>query len=85
FMSSYLSKKIDDILIGTKKFANNELDYRIKVTSTDEIGQLENSFNEMAGKIEKLISQEKKLNTELEEKVIVETSKQKEQEQLLIQ
>ncbi|MDN5112103.1 HAMP domain-containing sensor histidine kinase [Aliarcobacter butzleri] len=85
FMSSYLSKKIDDILIGTKKFANNELDYRIKVTSTDEIGQLENSFNEMAGKIEKLINQEKKLNTELEEKVIVETSKQKEQEQLLIQ
>lgn len=85
FMSSYLSKKIDDILIGTKKFANNELDYRIKVTSTDEIGQLENSFNEMARKIEKLISQEKKLNTELEEKVIVETSKQKEQEQLLIQ
>ncbi|MCG3680501.1 sensor histidine kinase [Aliarcobacter butzleri] len=85
FMSSYLSKKIDDILIGTKKFANNELDYRIKVTSTDEIGQLENSFNEMAGKIEKLISQEKKLNTELEEKVIIETSKQKEQEQLLIQ
>ena len=85
FMSSYLSKKIDDILIGTNKFANNELDYRIKVTSTDEIGQLENSFNEMAGKIEKLISQEKKLNTELEEKVIVETSKQKEQEQLLIQ
>ncbi|MFW2567219.1 ATP-binding protein [Aliarcobacter butzleri] len=85
FMSSYLSKKIDDILIGTKKFANNELDYRIKVTSIDEIGQLENSFNEMAGKIEKLISQEKKLNTELEEKVIVETSKQKEQEQLLIQ
>ncbi|WP_151945754.1 sensor histidine kinase, partial [Aliarcobacter butzleri] len=85
FMSSYLSKKIDDILIGTKKFANNELDYRIKVTSTDEIGQLENSFNEMAGKIEKLISQEKKLNIELEEKVIVETSKQKEQEQLLIQ
>ncbi|EFU70541.1 multi-sensor sensor histidine kinase [Aliarcobacter butzleri JV22] len=61
------------------------MDYRIKVTSTDEIGQLENSFNEMAGKIEKLISQEKKLNTELEEKVIVETSKQKEQEQLLIQ
>ena len=85
FMSDYLSKKINNILIGTKKFANNELDYRIKVTSKDEIGQLENSFNEMAGKIEKLINEEKELNSALEEKVIVETSKQKEQEQLLIQ
>ena len=84
-MSGYLSKKIDHILIGTKKFANNELDYRIKVTSKDEIGQLENSFNEMATKIEKLIIEEKKLNSNLEQKVILETSKQKEQEQLLIQ
>ena len=84
-MSGYLSKKIDHILIGTKKFANNELDYRIKVTSKDEIGQLENSFNEMATKIEKLIIEEKKFNSNLEQKVILETSKQKEQEQLLIQ
>ena len=84
-MSGYLSKKIEHILIGTKKFANNELDYRIKVTSKDEIGQLENSFNEMATKIEKLIIEEKKLNSNLEQKVILETSKQKEQEQLLIQ
>ncbi|MFW0694905.1 ATP-binding protein [Aliarcobacter butzleri] len=84
-MSSYLSKKIENILVGTKKFANNELDYRIKVTSKDEIGQLENSFNEMAGKIEDLIKEEKKLNCNLEQKVQIETSKQKEQEQLLIQ
>ncbi len=84
-MSNYLSKKIEHILIGTKKFANNELDYRIKVSSKDEIGQLENSFNEMATKIEELISEEKKLNSSLEEKVILETSKQKEQEQILIQ
>ncbi|MDY3199395.1 MAG: HAMP domain-containing sensor histidine kinase [Arcobacter sp.] len=84
-MSSYLSRKIEHILIGTEKFANNELDYRIKVTSKDEIGQLENSFNEMAEKIEQLIKEEKILNNTLEEKIIVETSKQKEQEQLLIQ
>jgi signal transduction histidine kinase len=84
-MSNYLSRKIEHILIGTKKFADNELDYRIKVTSKDEIGQLENSFNEMATKIEELIREEKKLNSSLEEKVILETSKQKEQEQILIQ
>lgn len=84
-MSSYLSKKIENILIGTKKFADNDLDYRIKVTSNDEIGQLENSFNEMAEKISTLIKDEKNLNNILEQKVIVETSKQKEQEQILIQ
>ena len=84
-MSSYLSRKIENILIGTKRFSNNELDYRIKVSSNDEIGQLENSFNEMASKIEGLIKEEKGINERLEKKVDEEQSKQKEQEQLLIQ
>jgi signal transduction histidine kinase len=84
-MSSYLSGKIENILIGTKRFSNNELDYRIKVNSKDEIGQLENSFNEMAAKIEELIKEEKEINETLEKRVLEETLKQKEQEQLLIQ
>ena len=85
WMSGYLSQKIRNILIGTEKFSNNELDYRIKVTSDDEIGQLEKSFNEMASKIENLIKEEKDINVILEKRVLAETSKQKEQEQLLIQ
>jgi signal transduction histidine kinase len=84
-MSSYLSRKIENILIGTKRFSNNELDYRIKVNSKDEIGQLENSFNEMASKIEELIKEEKELNETLEKRVLEEKLKQKEQEQILIQ
>jgi signal transduction histidine kinase len=84
-MSGYLSRKIEKILIGTKRFSNNELDYRIKVSSNDEIGQLENSFNEMASKIENLIKEEKEINERLEKRVDEEQSKQKEQEQLLIQ
>ncbi|MDD3055118.1 MAG: HAMP domain-containing sensor histidine kinase [Aliarcobacter sp.] len=84
-MSGYLSRKIEKILIGTKRFSNNELDYRIKVNSNDEIGQLENSFNEMASKIQELIKEEKDINETLEKRVFEETSKQKEQEQLLIQ
>ena len=84
-MSGYLSRKIEKILIGTKRFSNNELDYRIKVNSNDEIGQLENSFNEMASKIQELIKEEKEINETLEKRVFEETSKQKEQEQLLIQ
>jgi len=84
-MSSYLSRKIEKILVGTKKFSNNELDYRLKVSSNDEIGQLETSFNEMAAKIEGLIKEEKDLNEHLEKKVDEEQTKQKEQEQILIQ
>ncbi len=84
-MSGYLSRKIEKILLGTKRFSDNELDYRIKVSSNDEIGQLENSFNEMASKIENLIKEEKIINETLEKRVLEETLKQKEQEQLLIQ
>ena len=57
-ISSYLTNKLQNILTGTKKFANNELDYRIKVTSNDELGQLEKSFNEMATQIDNLLKEE---------------------------
>ena len=85
WVSNYILSKINNLLVGTKRFANNQLDYRIKVSSNDEIGQLESSFNEMASKIENLIKEEKKINEHLEKKVDEEQSKQKEQEQLLIQ
>lgn len=85
WLSSYISKKIDKLLEGTTKFANNELDYRIKVTSKDEIGKLEKSFNNMALKIQSLISEEKKLNETLELRVKNEIKKQRQQEQILIQ
>ncbi len=85
WLSNYISKKIENLLIGTKKFANNELDYRIKVSSYDEIGELESSFNNMASKINNLIKEEKKLNETLEFRVRKEITKQREQEQLLIQ
>jgi len=85
WLSSYISKKIEHLLIGTNKFANNELDYRIKVTSKDEIGKLEESFNNMAGQIQKLIDEEKELNETLEQRVKEEIEKQRQQEQILIQ
>ena len=84
-MSNYISSKIENLLLGTKKFSNQEFDYRIKVSSNDEIGQLEKSFNEMALKIDDLIKYEKTLNENLERKVEEEVSKRRDQEQLLIQ
>ena len=69
WLSNYITSKINNLLIGTKKFANNELDYRIKVSSNDEIGKLESSFNEMAIGMNNLIVAQRELNEHLEEKV----------------
>ncbi|RXJ97993.1 two-component sensor histidine kinase, partial [Arcobacter sp. CECT 8989] len=55
-ISKYITSKIEKILEGTRRFANNELDYRLPVTSNDEIGKLEVSFNNMAEQIKSLIS-----------------------------
>jgi len=68
-MSNYISSKIENLLIGTQKFAKNEFDYKIDVSSNDEIGNLEKSFNEMASKINKLILEQNELNEHLEETV----------------
>ena len=69
WMSNYISGKIERLLIGTEKFAKNDLDYRIEVESNDEIGNLEKSFNNMASKVKNLINEQKELNEHLEEKV----------------
>ena len=69
WLSNYITSKINNLLIGTKKFTNNELDYRIKVSSNDEIGKLESSFNEMAIGMNNLIVAQRELNEHLEEKV----------------
>ena len=45
WVSNYILSKINNLLVGTNKFANKEFDYRIKITSEDEIGNLEKSFN----------------------------------------
>ena len=85
WLSNYISTKIEKLLLGTNKFSNNQLDYRIEITSDDEIGKLEKSFNSMAIKIEGLIKHEKKLNELLEQKVEKGIEKERRQEQLLIQ
>lgn len=55
WISNYITSKLENILKGTKKFSENDFEYRIPITSNDEIGKLENSFNEMARSITSLI------------------------------
>lgn len=82
-LSNYISKKIYNLLIATKKFSNSQYDYKIEVTSNDEIGQLEHSFNEMTSKVSFLIKQQDELNEILEKKVLKAIEKTKENERTI--
>ncbi len=56
WIANYITSKLANILLGTKKFAENDFDYRIPVTSKDEVGKLEVAFNDMARNIKELIN-----------------------------
>ncbi len=83
WVSNFITRKIANLLIATKKFANNEFDYQIKITSDDEVGQLEKSFNDMTSKISKLIYEQQQLNTSLETKVNEAIKKTEQNERII--
>lgn len=56
WIANYITSKLSNILLGTQKFSEKDLDYRIPVTSKDEVGKLELAFNDMAGNIKVLIT-----------------------------
>ena len=56
WIANYITSKLSNILLGTKKFSQKDFDYRIPITSNDEVGKLEIAFNDMAGDIKKLIN-----------------------------
>ena len=62
WMSNLVTGKISNLLKGTKEYAKHNFNYKIKITSKDEIGELEHSFNNMADEIKELISKEKNSN-----------------------
>ncbi|MGB5866703.1 MAG: ATP-binding protein [Arcobacteraceae bacterium] len=69
WMSNIVTNKISNLLKGTKEYLKHNFNYRIDVTSKDEIGDLENSFNDMAGEIKDLIDTQNKTNALLDIKV----------------
>lgn len=42
-------KPVHQLIIGTNRVAAGDLDYKIKITSRDEVGELAHSFNQMTG------------------------------------
>lgn len=55
WMASTLTKKITNMIKGIKKFQGGDLDHRLTVDSSDEVGELATTFNEMSDDIQKLI------------------------------
>ncbi|MEA1914704.1 MAG: HAMP domain-containing sensor histidine kinase [Campylobacterota bacterium] len=51
WMSNYLTNKLTQLTIAAKKFSEEDLDYRLNISSQDEIGELEMALNDMAEKI----------------------------------
>ncbi|MFQ5862741.1 MAG: ATP-binding protein [Candidatus Brocadiales bacterium] len=59
------SRPIRKLTEVTKKFGEGELDYRLKVARKDEIGELANSFNAMAGELSHEIAEHERIEEEL--------------------
>ncbi|WP_455220983.1 sensor histidine kinase [Kaarinaea lacus] len=52
---------IDTIQAGVKRFGDGDLNYRIAVNRRDELGELANSFNNMAGEIQQMLEAKRQL------------------------
>jgi len=69
WMSNIVTNKISNLLIGTKEYLKHNFNHRIAITSKDEIGELEHSFNTMAKAIKQHIAIQKNTNILLDIKV----------------
>jgi len=76
FVSLYLGKKISDPLVALSHFSHKvgegSLDERIKVTSSDEIGILSSSFNEMVENLQNTMASKNELVVEVEKRTEAE-------------
>ncbi|MCP5104329.1 MAG: HAMP domain-containing protein [bacterium] len=75
FLSRLVTSPVRDLVNGTKKVANGDLDIEIPAKTEDEIGQLALSFNHMIKDLKKANEEIKSWNVELEKKVEVRTNK----------
>jgi PAS domain S-box-containing protein len=55
FMASALTEKITDIIKGISRFQKGEMSYRLDIQTSDEMGELNRTFNSMADTIQQSI------------------------------
>ncbi len=64
-LASYLSSPIVKLRRATKKFAGGDLQTRLDIKRRDELGDLAREFDEMAERIETLVTSEKRLTQDI--------------------
>jgi two-component system NtrC family sensor kinase len=74
FVQRFVNKPVNQLLEGTLKVAEGDLDFTIPMNSTDEIGILARSFNQMTGKLKEAHTEIQKWVHTLEEKVAERTN-----------
>jgi signal transduction histidine kinase len=65
YLSRKLTQPLENLIDGTREIAQGNLDYRISVESSDEIGKLSKSFNTMSGQLEQELLDRKKAEQKL--------------------
>ena len=67
-------KPIRKLIVGTNHVAAGELDYKIKIRSRDEVGELAHSFNRMTGELKRANAEINSWTRTLEQRVKKKTS-----------
>ncbi|MDD5285691.1 MAG: cache domain-containing protein [Desulfuromonadaceae bacterium] len=84
FIGSHLSRPIRELQDLVRRFSAGEREVRIEVTTGDEIGNLAAEFNEMTKTLIQREEEIKKLNRDLERKVLERTAELEDKNQLLV-
>ena len=66
-------KPVSQLILGTKRVGGGDLDYRIKVSAHDELGELAGSFNRMTGRLRRARAENDRWARTLESRVAEKT------------
>ncbi len=85
FVSRYVIRPVGEMVVATKRVARGDLDHRLHVRRTDELGELGGSFNTMTASLGKAQADLQQLNERLEQQVEDRTSALRDAQAQLIQ
>jgi two-component system, NtrC family, sensor kinase len=85
FVSGYVLHPVGEMVVATKRVARGNLEHRIPVRRTDELGELGGSFNAMTASLKQARTDLQHLNERLEQQVEDRTSALRDAQAQLIQ
>lgn len=85
FIRKYVTRPLKQLVDSTKKVSRGDFELDLPLHSSDEIGELAKSFNEMVGRIQRFQEELETLNRNLEIRVASETGKLKVAQQQIVQ